>query len=542
MPTSNPSKRRSRARKDPLELEESAKNDNEQHEENDEQDTDHKETEEEHRLRVNGSTDIYGESSEKGSNAATNSLRRVSRTVRRELSKRQSSVVEALPETPTGWITLLAATATALLGYEVRLQKSLTGPPLVFGQCQSGPLRHIYKQMTATPDSILQRNIQPSLFVGTRGLVSSTAAYLLGGPSSSDRHVRFRQIIDMAQDGARLALDWELPPDSSASTDEERKQRIITGPIKEPVVLILHGINNDSSFGYVRSLMRTCTDRGWAAVGMNFRGCGGVPLTTPRGYNGAYTGDLRCVVQHIAARMADGVPVFLVGNSLGANLMTKYLGEEGLSETLPSCVAGGISLGNPLAIDSSKMSLLFSTVMALGAKKTLLENWSSLHTMTVHSPQFRSAIHNALLAVTISDFDEALAPVFARNNPVAPYGFRVGFKDGGAYWTDASSYRLIRHVSVPMLKIIAGDDFLVYHSSLQKLSFCVANPNASLSQHPMSRITLYRSHFVSLFLCRSWWSRRDAAAISAGKRPHPTERLVQVPAGPTLRQPTLSQP
>jgi predicted alpha/beta-fold hydrolase len=59
------------------------------------------------------------------------------------------------------------------------------------------------------------------------------------------------------------------------------------GPIDLPVVLILHGINNNASFGYVKSLMRTCTNRGWLAVGMNFRGCGGVPLATPRAYNGA---------------------------------------------------------------------------------------------------------------------------------------------------------------------------------------------------------------------------------------------------------------
>ncbi|KAI2498032.1 alpha/beta hydrolase [Fragilaria crotonensis] len=78
--------------------------------------------------------------------------------------------------------------------------------------------------------------------------------------------------------------------------------------------------------------MRACTDRGWAAVGVNFRGCGGVPLATPRGYTGAYTGDMRGVVQILSGRL-EKTPqyrIFLVGNSLGANLVAKYLGEEGL--------------------------------------------------------------------------------------------------------------------------------------------------------------------------------------------------------------------
>lgn len=196
-----------------------------------------------------------------------------------------------------------------------------------------------------------------------------------------------------------------------------------------------------------------------------------------RGYNGAYTGDLRCVVQSIAERMADGAPMFLVGNSLGANLLIKYLGEEGMSGTLPSCVAGSISLGNPLAIDSTKTSSIISAGMALGVKKTMLQNWKSTHRMAMESSQFRTAMRKGYLAPTLAQFDDAAAPIFARNDPVAPFGFRVGFKDGNAYWTDASSYRLIRFISVPTLQIIAGDDFLVYNASFQKLSFCVANPN-----------------------------------------------------------------
>jgi predicted alpha/beta-fold hydrolase len=210
---------------------------------------------------------------------------------------------------------------------------------------------------------------------------------------------------------------------------------------------------------------------------MNFRGCGGVPLATPRAYNAAYTGDIRCVLWHISARMADGAPMFLVGNSLGASMLTKYLGEEGLAGTLPSCVAGSICLGNPLLMDSQNIKKMVSPILALGVKKTIIENWPALHTMVVQSDQFRSAITQALRAWTLADLDDALAPIFARNDPVAPFGFRVGFKDGRAYWTDGSSYRLIRHISVPTLQIIAGDDFLIHTPFWKRMSYCLANPN-----------------------------------------------------------------
>jgi predicted alpha/beta-fold hydrolase len=281
----------------------------------------------------------------------------------------------------------------------------------------------------------------------------------------------------MSQDGAMIALDWELPPsDAYSKSARERQEQVLNGPIHQPVVLILHGINNDSSFGYVRSLMRECTNRGWIAAGMNFRGCGGAPVTTPRGYTGAYTGDLRGVVRSISARLADGVPMFLVGNSLGANLVTKYLGEEGLYGTLPKEVAGAISLGNPLHIHSKHMGFPWGHILSLGARKGVLQNLRHFLPMT-KSPQYRRAIRNALLSNTIGEFDEAMAPIFIRNESAYPFSVKIGYEDGENYWQDASSYRVIRHVPVPLLLITSQDDFLVYKGSTGKMAYSVSNPN-----------------------------------------------------------------
>ena len=155
-------------------------------------------------------------------------------------------------------------------------------PPIVYSQLATPQMQNIYAHMTATPESILRRVIQPSLFVGTRSVVASTAAYLLGGPPKQN-FITFREVVTMPQDGARIALDWELPP---SEQPDQVKNLARTGPLEKHIVLILHGINNDANFGYVRSLMRACTERGWATVGFNFRGCGGIPLATPRGYTG----------------------------------------------------------------------------------------------------------------------------------------------------------------------------------------------------------------------------------------------------------------
>jgi predicted alpha/beta-fold hydrolase len=281
-------------------------------------------------------------------------------------------------------------------------------------------------------------------------------------------------MMEMTQDGAKIAVDWEVPPNSNVDP-QIQKQQVLHGIIRQPVVLILHGINNDTSFGYMRSLMRACSKRGWIAAGMNFRGCGGVPLATPRSYNGGYTGDLRCVVWRISARLAKGIKIFIVGNSLGANLITKYLGEEGLSETLPECVAGGISLGNPLVLNGAGIHFPWNYLLGLGAKKGLLQHWRTLRLMK--APQYQSAVRDALVSGTIGDFDEAMAPIFIRNSLIAPYAPKIGYKNAKSYWTDASSYRLIRHISVPTLVLTSQDDFLVHHGSMAKLAYCLANPN-----------------------------------------------------------------
>ena len=42
--------------------------------------------------------------------------------------------------------------------------------------------------------------------------------------------------------------------------------------------------------------------RGWRAVAMNHRGCGGTRLTSGWSYSGAFTGDVRLAVSHIRDR------------------------------------------------------------------------------------------------------------------------------------------------------------------------------------------------------------------------------------------------
>ena len=338
-----------------------------------------------------------GEESEDESSSAQKPVDFIRRT--------SSMLQERLPQTPRGWTAFLSAVGSMIFGNEVLLQTQLSREPRLYGQIYDGPMKDIYHQMATSYDSILHKPFRPRLFIGTRAAVASTAAYVFPGPTKEN--IEFREFLQMTLDGATVAIDWELPGVNTTDSSDDADAMITNikeGPITKPIVLVVHGMNNHSNYGYVRSMKRACCRRGWIAAGVNMRGCGGIALTTPRTYNGAYTADIRCVVQRLSARLAPNTPIFLVGNSLSASIVCKYLGEEGLCGTLPMCVAGGAALGNPMWMRTTSLDFL-SPVLAIGQKKVLLENWATLRKNK--DPYFQTCVHRALRAITMAQFDEA---------------------------------------------------------------------------------------------------------------------------------------
>jgi hypothetical protein len=177
-------------------------------------------------------------------------------------------------------------------------------------------------------------------------------------------------------------------------------------------------------------------------------------------------------------------PLFLVGNSLGANLLTKYLGEEGRCNTLHPCIAGGVTMGNPMHIDSRNASPIVSPLIALGAKRGLYNIYPSMKAMVRSSSYFRQCMRKGWNALTLADYDNAMAPIFCRNEPSYPFQYQIGYHhhpinktDAAAdYWVDASSYRQVPHISVPFLQLIARDDFLTYRSFRDHMYYNIINP------------------------------------------------------------------
>ncbi|KAL8264872.1 hypothetical protein R6Q59_023002 [Mikania micrantha] len=137
----------------------------------------------------------------------------------------------------------------------------------------------------------------------------------------------YRREILTTSDGGTVALDW-LARSDVMEKNEDTGNDEAHEDANTPIVIVIPGLTSDCDSVYIKHVAFYMAKRGWNVVVSNHRGLGGVPLTSDFFYNGGWTEDIREVVQHIRSRSPD-VSVFVIGTSLGANMMVKYLGEDG---------------------------------------------------------------------------------------------------------------------------------------------------------------------------------------------------------------------
>uniref|UniRef100_A0A0D9YI10 AB hydrolase-1 domain-containing protein n=1 Tax=Oryza glumipatula TaxID=40148 RepID=A0A0D9YI10_9ORYZ len=146
---------------------------------------------------------------------------------------------------------------------------------------------------------------------------------------------RCRQLYTV-HDGGTIALDWLL------ATDSKDSDGILSEDASAPLVVIVPGLTSDSAAAYVKHMAYSMATKGCNTVVSNHRGLGGVSITSDCLYNAGWTEDLREVINYIHHKYPKA-PMLCVGTSIGANIVVKYLGEEG--ENTP--VAGAASICSP---------------------------------------------------------------------------------------------------------------------------------------------------------------------------------------------------
>ncbi len=106
-------------------------------------------------------------------------------------------------------------------------------------------------------------------------------------------------------------------------------------------VLLVHGIGGSAESAGLRRTAAHALERGWAAVRMNLRNCGGTAALSRTLYNAGQSADVARVLEEMGA-LALPRPFGAVGFSLGGNLVLRYAGMSGRA-----CVADAVLGINP---------------------------------------------------------------------------------------------------------------------------------------------------------------------------------------------------
>ncbi|KAK3230399.1 hypothetical protein Dsin_002280 [Dipteronia sinensis] len=246
-----------------------------------------------------------------------------------------------------------------------------------------------------------------------------------------------RQLFHLS-DGGIIALDWLMS--SAVFGGSFSMSNSISKDDTTPIVLVIPGLTSDSSSAYIKHLAFKIAKHGWNVVVSNHRGLGGVSVATDCFYNAGWTEDMREVINHLHHEYPMA-PLFVVGTSIGANLLVKYLGEDG--ENTP--VAGAVAICSPWDlligdrfICRRMLQKFYDRALAFG-----LVGYAQLH-----EPRYSRLANweDITKSRSIRDFDSyATCPVGK-------------FETVDTYYRRCSSSSYVVNVSVPLLCISALDD------------------------------------------------------------------------------------
>lgn len=260
--------------------------------------------------------------------------------------------------------------------------------------------------------------------------------------------VSYRREVWPCPDGDCIGVDFAQPEPQSATA---------------PVLVLFHGLEGSSSSHYARALMSEAAARGWRALVVHFRGCGGLANRRPRAYHSGDSDEADWILRCVRARWP-AARLHAVGVSLGGNVLAKWLGERREDAHLLQAAA---VVSVPFDLVAGGMSLARGFNRALYGRHFLRSMRRKALDFERAFPQ-RVDIRRIAASGDLYEFDDAFtAPLH-------------GFRDVMHYWQQASAKPWLRSVAVPLLALNARNDPFVPAASLPSPQ--EASPSVLLEQ------------------------------------------------------------
>ena len=232
-----------------------------------------------------------------------------------------------------------------------------------------------------------------------------------------------------------VSLDW------TGATQEDAKS----------IYILVPGLTGSSSSYYISTFVRyvtSCTPSARVCA-YNPRGRGGNTVTSNFLYSAGYTQDLRRIIQRVH-NAANGVPIILVGYSLGGNVVAKFLGEEG-EECL---VDGAIVCSPPIDLLSMSNHLCHGIVGQIFDKALVYSCNQELSS----DDHFAKAIHENRPSTMVELDGQIIAPM-------------MGCESASHYYRVASAGLWLHCIATPTCFVLPLDDPIVNGNRVRQDDF-----------------------------------------------------------------------
>lgn len=206
------------------------------------------------------------------------------------------------------------------------------------------------------------------------------------------------------------------------------------------LVILTHGLEGNSVRTYMLGMAKVFSDAHWDVLSWNCRSCSGVMNQSFKLYHHGDTADIQSVVLH--ALSLGYTEISLVGFSMGANIILKYLGVNG--EQVPKELKAAVAFSGPCDLEAASNALdlpqnrIYKTrfLKALGTK------------LAQKNAQFPGHMDMDKLKQIgpWRDFDEWFS---------APL---CGYQNAAEFYYQSSSKNFVAGIKVPALLVNAAND------------------------------------------------------------------------------------
>lgn len=202
-------------------------------------------------------------------------------------------------------------------------------------------------------------------------------------------------------------------------------------------VVFVHGLEGGGNAGYIVSMAHACLSAGFVTHRFHMRTCGGTETLTTTLYHAGLTGDLRVFLEQREDR---STPVFLVGFSLGGNVILKLAGE--LGDAASELIVGVCAISTPIDL------------AACARRIGQLDN-------RLYERRFVDRMRRRVLATGRFRADQFrdVRSIYAIDDVVTAPSFGFGTADN--YYATQSAIRFLDRIRVPALLVQAKDDTFI---------------------------------------------------------------------------------